>query len=242
MTRFGKIIGTGVGPGDPELLTIKAYRALKEADVVAYPRKRKGAKSYAYQIIEPYENVIKEKIGLVFPMTKDKEVLEKEWNHIAFTLFEHAKQGKDIVFVTEGDPMLYSTFIHLWKTMKKHYPEVEVASIPGISSMTAIASTMMVPLADGDEWTAVVPATDNRASMKQALLDHDGVVFIKVAKVLPMIIDLLEELNLLDTAAVATKVTSRDEWIWKDVAELKTAELEYLTLLMVRKQKEGVLQ
>ncbi|SDH46329.1 precorrin-2 C(20)-methyltransferase [Alteribacillus bidgolensis] len=241
MSRYGKIIGTGVGPGDPELLTIKAYRALKEADVVAYPRKRKGAKSYAYQIIEPYEHIIKEKIGLVFPMTKDKEILEREWNQIAVTLFEQVKMGKDVAFVTEGDPMLYSTFIHLWKTVKKHYPEVEITSIPGISSITAISSNIMVPLADGDEWTAVVPATEDREKMKQALLQHDGIVFIKVAKVLPMMISLLEELGLADSAAVATKVTSKEEWVWKNVAELKTAELEYLTLMMVRKEKKEVL-
>ncbi|MFB4164085.1 precorrin-2 C(20)-methyltransferase [Alteribacillus sp. JSM 102045] len=241
MSQYGKIIGTGVGPGDPELLTIKAYRALKEADVVAYPRKRKGAKSYAYQIIEPYEHIIKEKIGLVFPMTKDKEILEREWNHIAATLFEHVKIGKDVAFITEGDPMLYSTFIHLWKTVKTNYPEVEITSIPGISSITAISSNLMVPLADGDEWTAVVPATEDREKMKQALLQHDGIVFIKVAKVLPMMISLLEELGLSDSAAVATKVTSKEEWIWKNVEELKTAELEYLTLMMVRKEKKEVL-
>ncbi|WP_240374508.1 precorrin-2 C(20)-methyltransferase [Bacillus piscicola] len=241
MADHGKIIGVGVGPGDPELLTIKAYRALKEADVVAYPKKRRGANSYAYKIIEPYADVMKESLGLVFPMTKEIDVLEKEWNRIADELYEHVEEGKDVAFVTEGDPMLYSTFIHLWRTMNKKFPEVEITSIPGISSVTAVASRLMIPLADGDDWTAIIPATEDREKMKEALLQHDGVIFIKVAKVLPMMIELLEELGLAQSAAVATKVTSEDEWVWRNMDELKTAELEYLTLMMVRKEKKEAL-
>ncbi|SFE51424.1 precorrin-2 C(20)-methyltransferase [Alteribacillus iranensis] len=240
MAQLGKVIGVGVGPGDPELLTIKAYRTLKEADLVAYPKKRRGADSYAKKIIAPYEQAIRESLGLVFPMTKEKDVLEREWNRIAEEIYEHVSQGKTVAFVTEGDPMLYSTFIHLWKTMKAKYPDVDISSIPGISSVTAVASQLMIPLADGDEWTAVIPATEGREKMKEALLQHDGVVFIKVAKVLPMMIELLEELGMAQSAAVATKVTSEDEWIWRNVDELKTAELEYLTLMMVRQEKKEV--
>ncbi len=84
---------------------------------------------------------------------------------------------------------------------------------------------------------AVIPANDNREKMKEALRKHDGMVFIKVAKVLPMMIEILEEMNLIDQAFVATKVTSSEEYIWKDIRELRTAELEYLTLMMVRKEK-----
>ncbi|WP_209123206.1 precorrin-2 C(20)-methyltransferase [Alkalihalobacillus sp. BA299] len=233
---IGTVYGVGVGPGDPELITIKAYRMLKEADVVAYPKKRKGSKSYAYQIVEQFiDTENKEMLGLVFPMTKDQDVLDREWRTIAGQVWDYVKQGKDVAFVTEGDTMLYSTFIHMYRLMKELYPEVNVVSIPGISSVNGAASTLGIPLADGDDWTGIIPATENRDEMKKALQDHDGIVFIKVAKVLPMMIDLLEELDLIDKATVVTKVTSGEEYIWKDVRELKTAELEYLTLMLVRK-------
>ncbi|WP_088102338.1 precorrin-2 C(20)-methyltransferase [Halalkalibacter urbisdiaboli] len=233
---LGIVYGVGVGPGDPELITLKAYRMLKEADVIAYPKKRRGSKSYAYQIIESFvEPTEKDMLGLVFPMTKDQDVLEEQWAQITEDVFEKVQAGKDVAFVTEGDPMLYSTFIHLQRTMAAAHPEVEVKSIPGISSINGAASQLNVPLADGDDWMAIIPATDDREQMRKALLDHDGMVFIKVAKVLPMMIELLEELNLVNSAAVVTKVTSSEEYIWRNVNELKTAELEYLTLMLVRK-------
>ncbi|AMA71417.1 precorrin-2 C(20)-methyltransferase [Aneurinibacillus thermoaerophilus] len=236
MMAKGTLYGVGVGPGDPELLTVKAYRVMKESPVIAYPRKRKGSKSYAYAIAEQYiDQREKEMLGLVFPMTKDKDILEREWNNTVDEVYERLSQGKDVAFITEGDPMLYSTFIHMMRLMQEKYPEVKVVSIPGISSINGVASRLGLPLADGDEHVAVVPATEDREKMKQALLTHDCVVFLKVAKVIDMMVDLLAELDLLSKASVVTKVTSGEEVIWPNVAELKGLELEYLTLMVVRK-------
>ncbi|HHY21303.1 MAG TPA: precorrin-2 C(20)-methyltransferase [Bacilli bacterium] len=233
---LGKVYGVGVGPGDPELITVKAYRIMKEADVVAFPKKRRGSKSYAQQIIDHYVNPAeKEMLPLVFPMTREQDILETEWTNVAVAVYEKVKEGKDVAFITEGDPLLYSTFIHLMKRLNQLYPEVECISIPGISSVNAAASRFMTPLADGDDWFAIVPATEDREQMRKALNDHDAVVFLKVAKVLPQMIDLLEEMNLVDKAVVTTKVTSVEELVWHDVRELKTAELNYLSLMLVRK-------
>jgi precorrin-2/cobalt-factor-2 C20-methyltransferase len=232
----GILYGVGVGPGDPELVTVKAYRIMKESPVIAYPRKRKGSKSYAYAIAEQYiDQRDKEMLGLVFPMTKDKEILEREWSRTVAEVYERLAQGRDVAFITEGDPMMYSTFIHMMRLMQEKHPEVKVISIPGISSVNGVASRLGLPLADGDEHVAVIPATDNREQMKQALLNHDCVVLLKVAKVIDMMVDLLGELDLLDKASVVTKVTSGEEVIWPNVAELKGIELEYLTLMVVRK-------
>jgi precorrin-2/cobalt-factor-2 C20-methyltransferase len=232
----GTLYGVGVGPGDPELVTVKAYRIMKESPVIAYPRKRKGSKSYAYAIAEQYiDQTQKEMLGLVFPMTKDKDILEWEWNQTVDTVYEKLAEGKDVAFITEGDPMLYSTFIHMMRLMQEKHPEVKVVSIPGISSVNGVASRLGLPLADGDDHVAIIPATDDREQMKQVLLNHDCVVFIKVAKVIDMMVDLLTELDLVTKASVVTKVTSNEEVIWPNVAELKGIELEYLTLMVVRK-------
>lgn len=232
----GTLYGLGVGPGDPELITVKAYRIMRESSVIAYPRKRKGDKSYALAIVETYIHPSeKEMLGLTFPMTRDAETLAREWNKTIDTVYEYLKNGKDVAFVTEGDPMLYSTFIHMKRLMETLHPEVKVESVPGISSVNASASRLGIPLADGDEVVAIVPATDDREQMRKALLEHDGVLFIKVAKVMDTMIDLLQELNLLDKAAVVHKVTSQEERIYTDVASLRGSDLGYLTLMVVRK-------
>jgi precorrin-2/cobalt-factor-2 C20-methyltransferase len=236
VSKLGVLYGLGVGPGDPELITVKSFRILKESPVIAYPRKMRGAKSYALTITEMYVNTAeKEMIGLTFPMTKDKEALEKQWSKTVSQVWGYLKDGKDVAFVTEGDPMIYSTFIHMMRLMKAEHPEVDVKSVPGISSINASASTLGIPLADGDDQIAIVPAIDDYDRMRKALEEHDCVVFIKVAKVIDLMLTVLRDLNLVEKAAVLTKVTSSEEMIWRDVESLQGRELEYLTLMVVRK-------
>ncbi|WP_416151818.1 precorrin-2 C(20)-methyltransferase [Salipaludibacillus sp. HK11] len=231
----GTLYGLGVGPGDPELITIKAFRKLKEADVIAYPKKRKGSKSYAHRIIDVYITPgEKEMLGLIFPMTKDPIILEREWSNTVEEIWQHLKIGKDVAFVTEGDPLLYSTFIHMMNLVKQRYPEVTIKTVPGISSINGAASRLGIALAEGDDHVAIIPARDDYEAMKKAIVENDCVIFIKVAKVMDVMLEILRELDLLEKASVVTKVTSDEEVIW-DIHELDRAELEYLTLMVVRK-------
>ncbi|MBG9454958.1 precorrin-2 C20-methyltransferase [Lysinibacillus sphaericus] len=235
MSNLGILYGLGVGPGDPELITVKAFRVIQESPVIAYPKKLKGSKSYAHRIVDVYINPEeKDMLGLVFPMTKDEAVLEREWTKSVQLVFEKLKEGKDVAFVTEGDPLLYSTFIHMMKLMQDMHPEVEIRTVPGISSFNGSASRLGIALADGDDRVAIVPAHDDYEAMREAIESHDAVVFIKVAKVIDLMLEVLRDLDLLDKASVVTKVTSDEEIIW-DVRELDGVDLEYLTLMVVRK-------
>ncbi|MCH7321958.1 precorrin-2 C(20)-methyltransferase [Solibacillus sp. MA9] len=231
----GTLYGVGVGPGDPELITIKAFRKLKECPVIAYPKKMRGSKSYAQKIIDLYVDPQKKTmLGLVFPMTKDQETLQQEWKKSVEQIYSHLQEGKDVAFVTEGDPMLFSTYIHLMKLMKEQHPDVPMQSVAGISSFNGTANRLHIPLADGDDHVAMIPATDNKEEMRNVLETHDGIVFIKIAKVLDQMLDLLEEMNLLKNTHVVTKVTSDEEVIW-DVENLRGTELNYLSCMIVRK-------
>lgn len=235
MSNLGILYGLGVGPGDPELITVKAFRVIQESPVIAYPKKLKGSKSYAHRIVDVYINPEeKEMLGLVFPMTKDEAVLEREWTKSVELVYEKLKEGKDVAFVTEGDPLLYSTFIHMMKLMQDMHPDVEIRTVPGISSFNGSASRLGIALADGDDRVAIVPAHDDYDAMREAIESHDAVVFIKVAKVIDLMLEVLRDLDLLDKASVVTKVTSDEEIIW-DVRELDGVDLEYLTLMVVRK-------
>jgi precorrin-2/cobalt-factor-2 C20-methyltransferase len=231
----GTLYGLGVGPGDPELLTVKAFRKLKEAPVIAFPKKRKGSKSYAQRIIDVYLTPgEKEMLGLVFPMTKDPVILEREWSNTVELVWEKLKTGKDVAFVTEGDPLLYSTFIHMMNLFKERYPEVKIQTVPGISSINGAASRLGIALAEGDDHLAIIPARDDYETMKKAIVENDCVIFIKVAKVMDLMLSILHELDLVEKASVVTKVTSDEEIVW-DIRELDRADLEYLTLMVVRK-------
>jgi precorrin-2/cobalt-factor-2 C20-methyltransferase len=237
VSNIGTLYGIGVGPGDPELITVKAFRLLQQAAVIAYPKKRMGSKSYAHQIAELYvRQPDKEMLGLVFPMTRDEAVLAKEWSHAVEQVWTRLREGKDVAFVTEGDPLFYSTFIHMMRMMKAVHPEVPIKTVPGVSSFLGAASQLGLPLADGDEQIGIIPATDDREAMRQALLAHDCVVFLKVAKVLDLILELLDELGLAEQAHVACKVTSAEELLVSDVRRLKGADLGYLTLMVVKKR------
>nr|WP_295969996.1 precorrin-2 C(20)-methyltransferase [uncultured Bacillus sp.] len=235
MSKLGTLYGLGVGPGDPELITVKAFRVIQESPVIAYPKKRKGSKSYAQRIVDVYiRPEEKEMLGLIFPMTKDESVLDREWRTAVELIWEKLRDGKDVAFVTEGDPLLYSTFIHMMKLMYELHPEIEIKSVPGISSINGAASRLVIPFADGDEHFAIIPAREDYEAMKKAIAEHDTVVFIKVAKVMDLMIKVLKDLHVLDKAHVITKVTSDEEVIWQ-MDELEGVELEYLTLMVVRK-------
>ncbi|AHN22286.1 precorrin-2 C(20)-methyltransferase [Lysinibacillus sphaericus] len=235
MSNLGILYGLGVGPGDPELITVKAFRVIQESPVIAYPKKLKGSKSYAHRIVDVYINPEeKDMLGLVFPMTKDEAVLEREWTKSVELVYGKLQEGKDVAFVTEGDPLLYSTFIHMMKLMQDMHPDVEIRTVPGISSFNGSASRLGIALADGDDRVAIIPAHDNYEAMREAIESHDAVVFIKVAKVIDLMLEVLRDLDLLDKASVVTKVTSDEEIIW-DVRELDGVDLEYLTLMVVRK-------
>ena len=231
----GTLYGLGVGPGDPELITVKAFRKLMEAPVIAFPKKRKGSKSYAQRIIDVYLTPgEKEMLGLVFPMTKDPVILEREWSNTVELVWEKLKTGKDVAFVTEGDPLLYSTFIHMMNLFKERYPEVKIQTVPGISSINGAASRLGIALAEGDDHLAIIPARDDYETMKKAIVENDCVIFIKEAKVMDLMLTILHELDLVEKASVVTKVTSDEEIVW-DIRELDRADLEYLTLMVVRK-------
>lgn len=232
---LGTLYGLGVGPGDPELITVKAFRRLKESPVIAYPKKQRGSKSYAHKIIDVYfQPDEKEMLGLVFPMTKDPEILDRKWSETVELVWEKVQEGKDVAFVTEGDPLLYSTFIHMMRLMQEQHPEVPIEVVPGISSFNGAASRLGIALADGDDHIAIVPARDDYETMKKVIQENDCVIFIKVAKVIDVMLHVLRDLDLLHNASVVTKVTSDEEIIW-NAAELDGAELEYLTLMVVRK-------
>lgn len=154
----GKIYGVGVGPGDPELLTLKAARIIGEADVLAIPGKDRES-CVAYQIAAGAVSGLSEKeiLPLVFPMTKDENVLEKSHEEAAKAVVTLLNQGKNVVFLTLGDPTVYSTYLYLHKKIKSLGYEAEI--VPGVPSFCAAAARLGVGLGEKSDSIHILPGS-----------------------------------------------------------------------------------
>ncbi len=233
--KLGTFYGIGVGPGDPDLLTVKALNRLQAADVICYPACRPGAGSYALRIVQGLVGERAELKGLLFPMEREMEKLVPIWKESVDAIYADLSAGLEVAFITEGDPFFYSTFVYLYDLMRRLHPDVRIDVIPGVSSVMAASVRAGVPLAMADERVAVLPATYEDAFLKEALDRFDTVVFIKVSSVLSKLVALLDEMKLLDRAVMVERCGSAEERLVRDLATLREARLNYLSLVIVRK-------
>lgn len=235
-TRMGTFFGVGVGPGDPDLITVKAMRILKQVPVLCVPKGREEGASYVRGFISHvFDPERQELIELVFPMTKDRAVLEQHWNAALEKVMVPLQQGRDVVFVTEGDPFIYSTFMHLYALIRERSPETRVEVVPGISSINASAAAAGVPLVDGAERLAVLPATYEGEQLAQILGQFDTVVLLKVNRVFDRVLGVLEQLGLAERAVYVKRCGAPDQEVVRDIRALRGQELDYLSLLIVKK-------
>jgi len=235
-SRPGTFYGVGVGPGDPELLTLKAQRVLRQVPVLCVPKSRDEGESYALQIVSHLmERPRQHLIELLFPMTKDRARLEVHWNEALAQIIVPLREGRDVAFVTEGDPSIYSTFQHLYRLLKERFPEIPTEIVPGISAINGSAAAAGVPLVDGAERLAVLPATYEGDKLDEVLKQFDAVVLMKVHRVMDRVLDHLERLDLIDKAVFVSRCGSLNQRIVRDVGSLRGEELEYLSLLIVKK-------
>ncbi|MBI3755366.1 MAG: precorrin-2 C(20)-methyltransferase [Deltaproteobacteria bacterium] len=234
--NIGMLYGVGVGPGDPELLTLKAVRALKAADVIAIPKSKEESDSIALSIVKRSVDLSnKETVELMFPMTKDKEVLIKARKEAAVILAHKLKQGKDVACITLGDPLFYSTFSYLIPLVREKLPQAEIKIIPGVSSVMASAAAAVMPLTEADEKLAVIPATYETEKLRDVLRDFDTIVLMKVNKVFDKVLELLSELGLKDRAVFIERCGGENQRVVRNLEILRGERLDYLSMVIVKK-------
>jgi len=234
--KIGRLYGVGVGPGDPELLTLKAQRVLNGVPMIFVPVKSEEDRSIAESIITDLSPDVKSKITrIILPMLRDKKKLQEYRQQAADIIWHHLSQGKDGAFVNIGDPLLYGTFIHVMKTLQMNHPEIEVEVIPGVSSINAAAARDVIPLASDDDNIAVISGNKKDEIIRNALENYDTVVFMKVNRVFDRLLGILEEMNLKDKSIYIRRCTTQEEEIVRDIDLLKGEKLDYFSLLIVRK-------
>lgn len=238
MTHYGKLIGASLGPGDPELITRRTWTALASGARWLYPVKKAEESSYALSIVERGGLAIPaDAEQLVFPMTRDAAILAKAWARAATRTVELLAEGRDLLFLVEGDASTFSTFGHLARVVRNLAPAVIVETIPGVSSFSAAAAAAEVTLAEEDETFAIIPAAYGVEVIDHLLDEFDTLVLLKVKPLVDAVVELLEKRDLIATSVFVEKVGSPDERVVRDVAGLKGTQVNYLSLLLVRNPK-----
>ncbi|MCE5284650.1 MAG: precorrin-2 C(20)-methyltransferase [Pelosinus sp.] len=230
----GILYGVGVGPGDPELLTLKAVAVIKEADIILAPKTEKKEDSVALSIARPFLKPSAEIVKLVFPMVSDSEELLEAWQSNKEVILDLLKAGKKVVFLTLGDPMFYSTYIYVYRLLENcGYP---IETIPGINAFCAIGSHVGYPIVDGDNVLNIVPATMDEEKLDRVLENADNVVLMKVYKNFPQIVAKLKKYNLLAEAVMITRCGLPEEEIVRNLSDVDTTKpLNYLSTILTKR-------
>ncbi|MFZ5775831.1 MAG: precorrin-2 C(20)-methyltransferase [Thermodesulfobacteriota bacterium] len=232
----------GVGPGDPELMTIKAARLLACCPVWFAPKAYQEGESTALSILSGVvATADKEILELHFPMKKIRmghapaPEVEAAWRFAAEAIWAKLSQGIDVAFPTLGDPAIYSTGFYVCETLLKYAPEARISVVPGVSSVGASAAAVGQPLCLGDDRLVVIPATFENGRLRETIEQFDSVVLMKVHRVMPKVVSLLSELDLLDKAVLVERVSHTDERVRRDLAAAAGEELHYFSTVIVRK-------
>ena len=194
--QSGTLYGIGVGPGDPELIALKAVKILRQVDVVFAAASTGNSHSLAMEIVAPHLKNGTPVVRLGFPMTRDKNTLNTAWEENAHKVMIPLKEGKDAAMITLGDPMTYSTFGYIMRIIREKAPEIPIKIIPGITSYHAGAAAAGHVLAEAEESFTVISGALGAQKLKEVIDHTDNVVMLKVYRNYKEIMDVLDELNL----------------------------------------------
>ncbi len=229
----GIFYGIGVGPGDPELLTIKAMRAIEQVDVLIAPKTEKKDGSVALSIAKPYLKRDIEIVYQVFPMVKGFAEDTAAWEANKTEILGLLQAGKNVAFLTLGDPMFYSTYIYVYRLLE--HEDIEIRTIPGIPAFTAIASQVGRPVVEGDDVLAVIPATANPDKIQGALAAADNVVLMKVYKNFSDIAHQLAAHGMAEQAVLVSRAGLEGEVVVDDIMAHAHDKLNYLSTILTRR-------
>jgi len=230
--KAGILYGIGVGPGDPDLITIKAAKILNQVDIVFAAASTKNNHSLAVNIASehiPDSTTVK---TLRFPMTSDKNETRRAWKEHAHTIIGELEQGRNVAFLTLGDSMTYSTYGYILKHVQTLAPHLEAQTVPGITSYQAAAARLNTPLVEGEESLMVVSGVKGGNRLRELNGKPENVVFLKAYRNVPDIKAAIDESGKYPNCVGVKSCGQSSEEIIKDIEELSQRKPDYWTLII----------
>ncbi len=238
--KIGTLYGIGVGPGDPELISLKAVKVLNSVDVLFAASSTKNTHSQAVDIAKPHIPENAAVTMLAFPMVKDFNKAQKKWEENALAIINELNQGKDAAFITLGDSMTYSTYGYILKHVKRLEPDINIISIPGITAYQAAAARTNTPLVEGEEALLILSGVHGGERLRNLAEKPENVVFMKAYKNTKDICLALDEAGLIENSIAINRCGLADEKIIEDVKSLENMPPDYWTLILAKqKTKNG---
>lgn len=231
--KSGTLYGVGIGPGDPELVTLKALRILKSVPVLAWPAPEEGP-SLAREIVAEHLPGTQREIPIRMPLLPARFPADDVYDRAAVEIGAALDNGDDVAVICEGDPFFYGSFMYLYGRLAGEYA-IEV--IPGVSSLTACAAALGAPLSAKNDVLTVLPGPLDSDTMKQRLQDVDAVAIIKVGRHFDRIRDLIAELGLLAHARYIERATMGEQRI-VPIGEVGEGNAPYFSMILVHKREE----
>jgi precorrin-2/cobalt-factor-2 C20-methyltransferase len=226
--RIGTIYGVGVGPGDPELVTLKAMRILREVAIVAYPAPLEG-ESFARSIVAQFLTTGQHEIAIRVPMVAERYPARDVYDRAAREIGEHAAMGSDVAILCQGDPFFYGSFMYLFVRLAVRFP-VEI--VPGVSSLTACAAASRLPLAGRDETLTVIPATLDEAEIERRLAGAEAAAIIKLGRHFGKVRDVLVRLGLGERARYVERASLPNQRVLR-LADIDAAAVPYFAMVLL---------
>lgn len=228
--------GIGVGVGDSKAVTMKGVEALGKIDILYVPTAKKEGKSVAHNIVKDYLKSNLEIKERHFPMNYNQDELNEAWDSIANDIENDVREGKNVGFVTIGDPMVYSTYIYLLKLLKN---KINIETIPGITSFLDIASSENFPLVEGENPLIVVPATIGTEKLKKYIKEEVSLVIMKAYKNFHEVIDIIKEEKLEKCSIVVSNSSKEDKKVYTDFENIDEKDISYFTTILINKGWEN---
>ena len=233
----GVLYGVGLGPGDPELVTVKAARIIGAADVVAYHSARHG-RSVARSIAEPYLRGDQIEEQLVYPVTTEttahpggyEGAIEEFYERAAGRLMAHLAAGRDVVLLAEGDPLFYSSYMHMHKRISSRFATVIV---PGITSVSAASAALSMPLVEGNDVLTVLPGTLGADELTRRLRGTDAAAIMKISRSYDAVRHALKESGRLERAHYVERASGGARQVIDSAGDVDPASIPYMSLVIV---------
>lgn len=225
----GKLYGIGVGVGDPENITLKAIKVLRDIDVIVLPEAKTGEGSTAFDIVKEYIKEDVEQIFLEFPMIKELETRKIFRKNNADIIKKELKKGKNVAFLTIGDPMTYSTYNYVLEHIDE---DTDVETVAGINSFNSIVARLNIPLVIGDEDLKVISVNKNTDFHKE-IENNDNLVFMKISRSFDKIKKAILETGNKDNLIIVSDCGKDTEKVYTDIEKME--EVPYFSTLILKK-------